>query len=124
MHRVFIVDITSSPQGDGNKSNSTLILFLVTVDITSSPQGDGNIHTSIVKSDRKKLTLHLPRKGMETTKVSPFLSIFYGVLTLHLPRKGMETQSLVVSVAVCKVELTLHLPRKGMETLDRVVDKA
>ena len=50
-------------------------------------------------ADHLQLTLHLPRKGMETTKVSPFLSIFYGVLTLHLPRKGMETLDRVVDKA-------------------------
>ena len=60
------VDITSSPQGDGNmeaetEANEPTRL----VDITSSPQGDGNFWGYLTPTD-EELTLHLPRKGMET----------------------------------------------------------
>ena len=37
------VDITSSPQGDGNFLTLLLTTERTAVDITSSPQGDGNV---------------------------------------------------------------------------------
>ena len=138
------------------------------VDITSSPQGDGNpCHTAMWAS--WTLTLHLPRKGMETFCIKPsyYLTYILRELTLHLPRKGMETVwnsldfkltkscwhyifpargwKLPISpthsqhflhyrswhyifpargwklvkfrCVLLSVVLTLHLPRKGMETL-------
>ena len=42
----FFVDITSSPQGDGNAHEKGMGSSEATVDITSSPQGDGNDHTN------------------------------------------------------------------------------
>ena len=61
------------------------------------------------------LTLHLPRKGMETITGVPH-KLATGMLTLHLPRKGMETFVLLPATEAFTAQLTLHLPRKGMET--------
>ena len=70
-----------------------------------------------------KLTLHLPRKGMETYFCQLFSYIVnVSVLTLHLPRKGMETLELVATFpAPNTILLTLHLPRKGMETFNEAI---
>ena len=137
----YHVDITSSPQGDGNNILPLWIGIELFVDITSSPQGDGNLYNKLaiqeiesklrswhyifpargwkhlfrVRSKIKGLlTLHLPRKGMETL-LSSHYHLSKLTLTLHLPRKGMETL-LKVDIKRILVELTLHLPRKGMET--------
>ena len=40
-----LVDITSSPQGDGNSTTILSGEISTIVDITSSPQGDGNFFT-------------------------------------------------------------------------------
>ena len=61
------------------------------------------------------LTLHLPRKGMETVLLLYQLNR-PSQLTLHLPRKGMETFLNQESFKSAVSKLTLHLPRKGMET--------
>ena len=37
-------------------------------------------------------------------------------MTLHLPRKGMETLLFLAALVCSRASLTLHLPRKGMET--------
>ena len=64
---VTLVDITSSPQGDGNeKREEKAIIKELKVDITSSPQGDGNNKLKLLTLLAWVLTLHLPRKGMET----------------------------------------------------------
>ena len=79
------VDITSSPQGDGNSpiiNNPTGISKSDVVDITSSPQGDGNLDFSkaFVLSTTIRLTLHLPRKGMETTSLKEAAAWFDALL--------------------------------------------
>ena len=87
------VDITSSPQGDGNFQLSQPLMRSPCVDITSSPQGDGNFWDCISFKEILSfcwLTLHLPRKGMETA-ISLCFQSSKQKLTLHLPRKGMET---------------------------------
>ena len=51
---------------------------MATVDITSSPQGDGNAYLGLKLNCSLALTLHLPRKGMET--FIAFLSVMKGTL--------------------------------------------
>ena len=96
------VDITSSPQGDGNKLNSPFLFIL-----------------------GSKLTLHLPRKGMETALLIMLSLTFLALLTLHLPRKGMETHGAkLLARMVAVVDITSSPQGDGNSCLASVISNS
>ena len=85
------VDITSSPQGDGNWNSRRSLNSPSVVDITSSPQGDGNPLSICVTTVRwAELTLHLPRKGMETKCLVVPLVSFTSCWHYIFPARGWK----------------------------------
>ena len=64
-----------------------------------------------------KLTLHLPRKGMETTLPVGYSRWNSSVDITSSPQGDGNVQQLTQCLTLSQ-QLTLHLPRKGMETTE------
>ena len=82
--------ITSSPQGDGNQSDSAFCCCRNPLNfITSSPQGDGNGEACWL-DDERFISLLFPAGGRKHLQLST-LHEYLRLISLPLPRKGTET---------------------------------
>ena len=102
-----------TPQGDGNKTVSSLINFMSIVQIPLPRKGTETLHfIAAVSCDRNLVQIPLPRKGTETLKKSYHLDRL--LVQIPLPRKGTETVVFCGRIGCFFVQIPL--PRKGTET--------
>ena len=79
-HRLIPCFITYSPQGDGNFAVVEITWTFLCSFITYSPQGDGNVMAQIPRKENTnetKVSLPIPRKGMETWKILGWITVFH-----------------------------------------------